>query len=267
MLDVNRAQTEFYDRPQKNLPTRLWSRFRGGLLRDMRLGLGVSEEAYELQRSWLGDLRGKRVLDLGCFAGNALSLYMAGNARSYVAIDLSRRGIEILEKRLEVAKLLDAKTLVVDFLSDDFTEREFDIVYAHGVLHHFRHFDVLLARLREVLVPRGRVVAYDPLNTSLAGRVARHLYRPFQTGAAWEWPFTRQHFDRLAQDFELEAVQGLLGYSKWAAPLFALPLPARLKLRAGQRLHALDMQRANTVGPDLWRCLHVITLLRVLPLA
>jgi len=168
-----------------------------------------------------------------------------------------------LEKRLAAAELVDAEALVVDFLSDDFTEREFDIVYAHGVLHHFRHFDVLLGRLREVLVPRGRVVAYDPLNTSLTGRVARQLYRPFQSDAAWEWPFTREHFAWLAQDFELEAVQGLLGYSKWAAPLFALPLPTRLKLRVGRRLHALDMQRANTIGRDLWRCLHVITSLRL----
>ncbi len=198
------------------------------------MALGVSRDGIEIQRDLMGDLEGKRVLDLGCAAGNELSLHMAERAHSYVAIDLSGRGIQKLENRLREAGFDEANTLVVDFLSDEFRERDFDLVYAHGVLHHFRHIDVLLARLQEVLVPGGRVVAYDPLNTSLVARLVRSLYRPFQTDAAWEWPFTRATFERFSRDFELEVVQGLLGYSKWAVPIFVLPIPARWKALFGK---------------------------------
>ena len=263
MLDVNRSQAAFYEQPKKNLATRLWYQLRGGLLREVRMALGVSRDGIEIQRDLMGDLEGKRVLDLGCAAGNELSLHMAERAHSYVAIDLSGRGIQKLENRLREAGFDEANTLVVDFLSDEFRERDFDLVYAHGVLHHFRHIDVLLARLQEVLVPGGRVVAYDPLNTSLVARLVRSLYRPFQTDAAWEWPFTRATFERFSRDFELEAVQGLFGYSKWAVPIFVLPIPARWKALFGKHLHGLDLKRANTIGPHLWRCLHVVTSLRV----
>ena len=33
--------------------------------------LGILEQSYTLHKQWLGPLEDKRVLDLGCYAGNA----------------------------------------------------------------------------------------------------------------------------------------------------------------------------------------------------
>ncbi len=115
---VNQRQQEFYDSKKKNLPTRVWSYFRNGALNRIKKDLGIEKDIYMLHKSWFGDLKNKKVLDLGCYAGNSLSFYLAENSKSYLGIDLSPRGIENLDRRLQ--KIPGARAEVKDFLSEDF---------------------------------------------------------------------------------------------------------------------------------------------------
>lgn len=59
----------------------------------------MQQQTYDLHKAWFGDLSGKKVLDLGCFAGNHLSVYLAQNAREYIGVDLSEAGILKLNKK------------------------------------------------------------------------------------------------------------------------------------------------------------------------
>ena len=97
-IKINKQQQEFYDHKSKNLPSRIWSYFRNGSLNRIRKTIGVERDIYELHKRWLGDLRSKKVLDLGCFEGNSLSIYMAQQSQEYLGIDLSPVGIERLKK-------------------------------------------------------------------------------------------------------------------------------------------------------------------------
>ena len=81
-MDLNERQSEFYNSKKKNLPTRLWSYFRNGTLNQLRKDLGVEKEIYELHKKWFGDLSKKKVLDLGCYEGNSLSIYLAQYSQS-----------------------------------------------------------------------------------------------------------------------------------------------------------------------------------------
>ena len=68
MLQVNLEQREYYETvsaTRGNLATRLWRRARNSM-QMARKELGISEFINEKHRDWLGDLEGKRVLDLGC---------------------------------------------------------------------------------------------------------------------------------------------------------------------------------------------------------
>ena len=87
-IKINKQQQEFYDHKSKNLPSRIWSYFRNGSLNRIRKTIGVERDIYELHKRWLGDLRSKKVLDLGCFEGNSLSIYMAQQSQEYLGIDL-----------------------------------------------------------------------------------------------------------------------------------------------------------------------------------
>ena len=105
---------------------------------------------------------------------------------------------------------------VGDFLSDDFAEDGFDVIYAHAVIHHFAHTDVLFDQLKAKLAPDGEVITYDPLQVWLPIRLLRAAYRPFQTDAEWEFPFTRKTCRDIAEAFDVKDVFGVFNRAKWA---------------------------------------------------
>src|SRR5262245_2701862 len=121
LLRLNQKQGLFYEGPQgRNLPTRVWSKMRGRMHKT-RNSIGIGADVYQLHSTWLGDLSDKRVLDLGCYAGNALSLPIAKSAKSYLGIDLSGPAIERLDAKLKAAGHKNAVARKVDFLDPAFT--------------------------------------------------------------------------------------------------------------------------------------------------
>ena len=81
ILETNKKQAAFYNNVKQNYFTKLWARFRNGILNKIRKNIGVHDQAYNLHKEWFGDLSTKKVLDLGCFAGNYLSLYLAEHSK------------------------------------------------------------------------------------------------------------------------------------------------------------------------------------------
>ena len=154
---------------------------RNGLLSEFRKKYGLKSKVYEQHKLWLGDLSNKKVLDLGCLCGNALSIYMAERAPKYIGIDLSEPDIAALSSKLAGRKLTNASAIAMDFLSPQFRETNFDVIYAYGVLHHFENLSLLVDRLNDKLKSGGIIISYDPLATSPIIKFLRYIYRPFQT--------------------------------------------------------------------------------------
>ena len=111
---VNERQKDFYQNFKKNFATGVWYKIRNGLFKSVREDLKLNERIYQQHKVWFGDLSDKKVLDLGCYAGNALSFYLATNAREYVGIDLSEKALKILEN--EIKDIPTARVHDVDFM-------------------------------------------------------------------------------------------------------------------------------------------------------
>ncbi|UMY65711.1 bifunctional 2-polyprenyl-6-hydroxyphenol methylase/3-demethylubiquinol 3-O-methyltransferase UbiG [Flavobacterium sp. HJ-32-4] len=255
ILETNKRQRDFYNEVRQNFLTRCWASVRNGLLQRIRKNTGISSQVYELHTQWLGDLSDKKVLDLGCFAGNYLSKYMAERAKSYLGIDLSDVAIEKL--RLRLADLPNARVEAIDFLSPDFTEDGFDIIYAYGVLHHFENTELIIAHLQKRLAPGGEIISYDPMQTSWPVKLLRTLYRPFQSDADWEWPFNKKTVRAYETAFLVQERRGLLGKSKWLALLNLLPFSNALVHKLGTRWHQQDWERSSVSDAALFRCMHI----------
>lgn len=260
ILETNKKQREFYNDIRQNFATRLWARVRNGLLNRVRKNAGIQDQVYALHQKWLGDLSDKKVLDLGCFAGNYLSIYLAKNAKTYIGIDLSDVAIGKLAARIQ--DFPGARVQAVDFLSDEFDETGFDLIYAYGVLHHFPNAEVLSTRLNEKLKDGGQIISYDPLETSLPVKILRTLYRPFQSDAEWEWPFTRKTVAHYQRNFEIIERRGILGRAKWAVVLNLLPLGESYRNRVAGRWNARDWKESATSDAALFRCMHLTMLMR-----
>lgn len=274
MLGYNARQKEFYESrfdasassahaPERaaNLATNTWTRLRRRIMR-LRAGIGLEERNLSLHREWLGDLTNARVLDLGCFDGNALSLYMARSCREYVGVDLSEKAIARLNEKLAREGLASARGYAADFLKNDFPDGRFDVVYAYSVLHHFSDLEVLLKELRRVLAPGGIIISTDPMRTEPLNRLARVLYRPFQSDRDWEWPFSYGTFRMIRRHFEIADLQGLQGMSKWGYPLQLVPGLGGVGRAISQAGLRFDERHARKIGVPLYLCWHVSMCLR-----
>lgn len=258
--EINKKQQEFYNTKKKNLPTRIWSFFRNGALNRIKKRIGVEKEIYDLHKSWFGELSGKKVLDLGCYAGNSLSFYLAQNSGEYMGIDLSEKGIDRLNRRLQ--KIPGARVKAVDFLSEEFTEKDFDLIYAYGVLHHFKDVDELILKLKEKLKPNGRIVSHDPLQTSLPIKIIRTIYRPFQSDRDWEWPFSRKTYYKFEEAFEIKERRAVLGKAKFTAFLNLLPLSEDRKAEKAGQWHRQDWERSLEDDKHMFSCMHLSLLMQ-----
>jgi 2-polyprenyl-3-methyl-5-hydroxy-6-metoxy-1,4-benzoquinol methylase len=263
ILEINKRQKEFYNletHPEMNFASRLWSKFRNGALSDFRKKFDIKDRVYDEHKIWLGDISDKKILDLGCLRGNALSLYMAENSKEYIGIDLSDVAIASLQKNITDRGYKNASAIAVDFFSPEFHQTDFDIIYAYGVLHHFENFDLLIARLKEKLKPNGIIISYDPLETSLPIKILRTMYRPFQDDKDWEWPFSKAVIKKISDSFKIEEIRGVLGKSKYGIVLNFLPLNKNYKARVIANMVEKDWNIKKT--EDIYSCMHATMLLR-----
>ncbi|MGK4569274.1 class I SAM-dependent methyltransferase [Flavobacterium sp. 3HN19-14] len=232
IIATNQKQKDFYNHFKQNRATKIWAKFRNGLLNKIRKNIGIQDQAYLKHKEWFGDLSNKKVLDLGCYAGNYWSIYLAENAKEYLGIDLSDVAIGKFNERLKPYP--NAKAEAVDFLSSEFTEKDYDLIYAYGVLHHFENTAILIDKLNEKLAPGGSIISYDPLQTSLPIKIIRTIYRPFQSDADWEWPFSKKTYYQFSKAFNVIERHGLLGKSKWIAFVNLLPVSDKRKVKSAK---------------------------------
>jgi SAM-dependent methyltransferase len=102
-----------------------------------------------------GDLRGRRVLELGCAAGALTEKLVAGGA-DVVALDREPRLVALAQQRLEER----ARVAVADLEEplDMVPAGSVDVVIASLVLHYLADWSSLLAELRRCLVPGGVLI-------------------------------------------------------------------------------------------------------------
>lgn len=274
MLETNRRQRDFYEsrhsaarsgggEPDANVATNMWTRLRRRQ-QLLRRHLGISGEVHALHRRWINEMpvAAPRILDLGCFSGNPLSFELARHAERYVGIDLSESAIASLRRRLAEREIVGAEAKAMDFLENDFPPESFDLVYAHSVLHHFRHLPVALDEILRLLAPGGMVITVDPLNTSFSSRLARRIYRPLQSDRDWEFPFTRRTLRAIRGRFVIEELRGFMGCAKYSLPLMLVPGLRRTGERGSSLGARMDARYATREGAMLWRCMQVTLLLR-----
>lgn len=103
------------------------------------------------------ELKGKRVLDIGCGSGWSTEQFIRAGA-DVSAIDLTPKAIELTKKRLELYGL-KADVQVADAEHIPFPDATFDYVLAWGVLMHTPDTEQTVREIHRVLKQGGRAGA------------------------------------------------------------------------------------------------------------
>jgi ubiquinone/menaquinone biosynthesis C-methylase UbiE len=123
------------------------------------------ESSLSLECKWLleemGDLKGKKVLELGSGAGEG-AVYFAIQGAQVTATDLSEGMLKVVD---QLARRFRVSVKTVASSADDlsqFDDNSFDIVYAANLLHHV---DIMstLTEVKRVLKSGGLACFWDPL--------------------------------------------------------------------------------------------------------
>lgn len=132
--------------------------------------------------AWLGPLKGKRLLDLGCGMGDG-AVYFALQGAQVTAVDISPGMVKVcqdLGRRFKVTRRLKASVAVGERLP--YADKSFDLIYGNGVLHHL-DLQVSGPEIARVLKPGGRAVFIEPLPYNPVIWAYRHMAAAVRTEA------------------------------------------------------------------------------------
>lgn len=109
----------------------------------------------------LGNVQGKRILELGSGAGEG-AVYFAKQGGEVTATDLSSGMLGVVQKVAELHNVhVNTAVCSADDLSQ-FADNSFDIVYAANLLHHV-DIGACLDEVKRVLKPGGQAAFWDPV--------------------------------------------------------------------------------------------------------
>ncbi len=199
----------------------------------------------------LGDLKGKRVLDIGCGQGDT-TVWFALQGAEVWALDVSDGLVEFARKLAErhgVSGRVRARVCRVEDM--DYADGFFDVVFADGVLHHL---DIRLAapNIVRVMKPGGQGIFIEPQKGSFFIQIYRLFAKDLRSED--ERPLERSDFDYLTGQFgDLDHRE----YHLLSLFLFGARF-AMLKLTGKTFPYWMDEVRAGGFCPGLLRRLQAV---------
>ncbi|MDQ1410167.1 MAG: hypothetical protein QOJ41_1902 [Acidobacteriaceae bacterium] len=135
------------------------------------------ENQFILQR--MGDLRGKKLLDIGAGLGES-SVYFALQGADVTTVDISP---QMVETALKLGARFGVKLqgLVSGGEALNLPEAAYDIIYIANTIHHVQDRALLFEQMHRALKPGGRFFSYDPLAYNPAINIYRRMASEVRT--------------------------------------------------------------------------------------
>lgn len=154
---------------------------------------------YQLAINMLGDIKEKRILDLGCGLGES-SVYFALRGTKVIAVDISP-GMLVCVRRLaeKYGVSSDIKYIEAPAEKIPLPSASVDLVFGGNVLHHV-DIEKTSKELKRILKRGGKAVFIEPLGYNPIIQIYRKLAGDVRT--KMERPFTFQEVRLLGKNFK-----------------------------------------------------------------
>lgn len=162
-----------------------------------------NEESFFMQRNntlqWLGEVKGKEVLDAGCGVG-AFSEPLVQHNTVY--------GVDFSVKSLEFAAARGLKTMSEDLTALPFENGKFDVVLCIGVIQLIEQYEAVIKELARVTKPGGTLLI-QTLNRS---SIQRKLLKLFEKAKKFDRMYATNELKQLYVKYGFEQIEFLHVY-------------------------------------------------------
>ena len=142
-------------------------------------------------------LKNPKIIDVGCGTGRTLVWFREFGFKNSIGVDNSKEAIKFCVKRgFKVGKDVFKKSIVKNNLKTN----SFDIVFADGVLEHFKNFEPLVKQMCRI--SKKYVLITQPNHFSLYGR----LLEVFTKKDVHEYSYKIKDFERVFSKYNFKLV-------------------------------------------------------------
>ncbi len=164
----------------------------------------LASGSERLHLHWLGELQGRRLLDVGCGVGH-WSVFLAQLGAEVWAIDISGASVEVARRNATLRGLAGRIHFeTMNALETSFPDRFFDRVHGRDIIHHLDP-ELLGKEVGRLLRPGGcAVFTENCANNPLLMLARNHLCGRFgipKWSSADEYPLTRQGIHAFGSSF------------------------------------------------------------------
>jgi len=124
--------------------------------KDVRKFNSYQQGRYDWILKVTGEIKGKKVLDLGCGDG-ALSYLLQRRGALVTGVDNEQQGLDFAQKNVSEAKFVNASAYDLPF-----PDESFDLVVSSELIEHLDRPETMLSETKRVLKPAGRLVLTTP---------------------------------------------------------------------------------------------------------
>jgi ubiquinone/menaquinone biosynthesis C-methylase UbiE len=162
------------------------------------LAATAPENRFILEK--IGDLRGKKILDVGCGPGES-SVFFAKRGAEVTGLDISGKMLETLKQLAALhgveKKIKRIKASLGEQLP--FADNSFHLVYGNGVIHHLPDSTLALREIKRVLKDKGAAAFIEPLTHNPLIKVYRLIATRVRTRG--EKPLSVARIESLIGEF------------------------------------------------------------------
>ncbi len=163
------------------------------------------------------NVKGKKILDIGCGFGRLSLLCALKKADRVVAVDLSEPLIKALDNTIRFLNLKNVEAHIMDAEKLDFEPNQFDIIYCCEVIEHLPSPVKALRLIHSLLKPTGSLILSTPNALNIVGFKQRFMklfhhnwISPYGAGQPELHMFTPMSLRALLSTlgFEIKALRG-----------------------------------------------------------